>query len=182
MTHLSRAATLNVKFPPEVRHQYCFHFFSSDYLEVKNGGNSRNIIMAQVYLWRNLRVECYKIRDLVFTFTRQRWSSNTLNFEFCTISLLVMPKYEVFVTNNFWLAHCGGEVGLFRVVLRLRGTKIVLNLGQKFFFKIIYDPFLVFRNFDPLTVGFMCWSWAKMSQFILLSLRLSGIEFNLASD
>ncbi len=40
-----------------------------------------------------------------------------------------------------------------------------------------------FPKFDPLTVagmyGFMCKSWAKMSKFIPLILRLSGIEFSL---
>jgi hypothetical protein len=41
------------------------------------------------------------------------------DFEFYTVSLLVMLKYEGFVTNNFWLA------------LRLRGMKIFFNLGQK---------------------------------------------------
>ncbi len=48
------------------------------------------------------------------------------------------------------------EVGLFRVVLRLRGMKIVLNLGKNFCLKIIYDPCvfpkIVFPKFDQLTV------------------------------
>ncbi len=48
----------------------------------------------------------------------------------------------------------------------------------------LYEPILVFPKFDPLTApcardGFMCQSWAKMSKFIPLSLRLSGIEFSL---
>jgi hypothetical protein len=56
------------------------------------------------------------------------------DFEFYAVSLLVMLKYEGFVTKIFWIGPLWGEVGLFRVVLRLRGMKIFLNLGQKFFF------------------------------------------------
>jgi hypothetical protein len=49
------------------------------------------------------------------------------------------------------------KVGLFRVVLRLRGIKIVLNLGPKFFlFKSYMTPLyflkIVLSKFDPLTV------------------------------
>ncbi len=47
----------------------------------------------------------------------------------------------------------------FRVVLGLRGTKIVFNLGQKFFFSTSY-----------------------MIPLYLLSLRLSRIEFSLVSS
>jgi hypothetical protein len=54
-----------------------------------------------------------------------------------------MLKYEGFVKKQFL------------IVLRLRGIKIVYNLGQHFF-KIIYDPFIFVKNsfpkFDPLTV------------------------------
>jgi hypothetical protein len=49
-----------------------------------------------------------------------------------------------------------GEVGLFRVVLRLRGMKIFFNLGQIFFYESNMIPLyllkLVFTQFDPLTV------------------------------
>ncbi len=38
-----------------------------------------------------------------------------------------------------------GEVGLFHVVLRLRGIKIVFNLSQNLK-KIIYDPFIFAKN------------------------------------
>jgi hypothetical protein len=31
------------------------------------------------------------------------------DFEFYTVSLLIMLKYEGFVTNNFLLAHYGGR-------------------------------------------------------------------------
>jgi hypothetical protein len=56
------------------------------------------------------------------------------DFEFCTVSLLVMLKYEGFVKKQSLIGPLWEEVGLFRVVLRLRGIKIVFNLGQ-FFFK-----------------------------------------------
>ncbi len=46
-----------------------------------------------------------------------------------------------------------------------------------------------FPKFEPVTAAeimlydsFMGKSWAKMSKFIPLSLRLSGIEFSLVSD
>ncbi len=50
-----------------------------------------------------------------------------------------------------------GEVGFFRVVLRLRGMKKNFELGQKnifcffLFMNILYEPILVFPKFDPLT-------------------------------
>ncbi len=79
------------------------------------------------------------------------------DFEFCDVPLLVMLKYEGFVKNNFIFGPLGGEVGLFRVVLRLRGMKIVFNLGKKFFFYKSYMTPLyllkfVFPKFDPLTL------------------------------
>jgi hypothetical protein len=58
-----------------------------------------------------------------------------------------------------------------------------------FLFKIIIDSFIFPKNsFSKIPSincdrdGFMCWSWAKMSQIILLSLRLGRIEFSLVSD
>jgi hypothetical protein len=58
-----------------------------------------------------------------------------------------------------------------------------------FIFKIIYDP-LIFANNRSTKIrsinsgrdGFMFQSWAKMSKFISLSLRLSGIEFSVLLD
>jgi hypothetical protein len=80
-----------------------------------------------------------------------------------------------------------GELRLFRVVLRLRGMKNYFERGQKnilLFF--IYEPltwantsFSEIRSINCARDGFMCQSWAKMSKFIPLSLRLSGIEFSL---
>ncbi len=51
--------------------------------------------------------------------TKTKWNKGTLkvhknenffglDFEFCTVSLLVMLKYEGFVKNNFGLGHYGG--------------------------------------------------------------------------
>ncbi len=44
------------------------------------------------------------------------------DFDFCTVSLLVIVKYEGFVKKIFLIGPLWGEVGLFRVVLRLRGS------------------------------------------------------------
>ncbi len=41
------------------------------------------------------------------------------------------------------------------------------------------NRFSKIRSINSGTDGFMCKSWAKMSKFIPLSLRLSGIEFSL---
>ncbi len=75
-----------------------------------------------------------------------------------------------------------GDIGLFHIVLRLRDNK-------NYFLKIIYDPLIFAKNsFSKILSincdrdGFMCWSWAKMSKFIMLSLRLRGIEFSLVCD
>ncbi len=83
-----------------------------------------------------------------------------------------------------------GEVWFFRVVLRLCGIKKIFELGQKnilFFF--IYEPFIwantsfsEIRSINSARDGLMCWSWTKISNFIPLSLRLSGTEFSLISD
>jgi hypothetical protein len=58
--------------------------------------------------------------------------------------------------QKFLIGPLWGEVGLFRVVLRLRGIKIVLNLSQIFFLKSYMTPLyllkMVFQKFDPLTV------------------------------
>jgi hypothetical protein len=65
-----------------------------------------------------------------------------LNMKVCKTQFLIGPQW--------------GEVGLFRVVLRLRGTKIVINLGQKFIFILfksymtpLYFLKIVFTKFDP---------------------------------
>jgi hypothetical protein len=62
-------------------------------------------------------------------------------------------------------------------------------MPKKFIFLIIYDPlifannrFSKIRSINSGRDGFMCQSWAKMSKFIPLSLRLSRIEFSLVSD
>jgi hypothetical protein len=82
-----------------------------------------------------------------------------------------------------------GEVRLLRVVLRLRGTKKNFQARPTFLLKIIDDPFIFATNsFSKIqstnsdSDGFMWRSWAKMSKFVLLSLRLSGIGFRLVRD
>ncbi len=72
---------------------------------------------------------------------------------------------------------------------RLKKTKGKKNfkVSQKNFFKIIMTPLcllkIVFPNLiHELRQGWLCRSWDKISTFILLSLRLSGIEFPLVSD
>jgi hypothetical protein len=79
------------------------------------------------------------------------------DFDFCIVSLLVMLIYEGFVKKLFLIWPLWGEVGLFRVVLRLRGMKIIFNLGQKIVFFLscmtpLYLLIIVFPKFDPLTV------------------------------
>ncbi len=74
----------------------------------------------------------------------------------------------------------------------LKTTRNEKNFQERpnfFFFQIIYDPlifadnrFSKIRSINSNRNGFMCQSWAKMSKFIPLSLRLSEIEFSLVSD
>ncbi len=103
------------------------------------------------------------------------------DFEFCTVPLLVKLKYEGFVRNNFWLAHYGGEVGLFHVVLRLRGMKIVFSPGQKnkkiknhIWLLYIFgkNSFSKIRSINCDRDGIMCWS----------DETIGGIEFSLVWD
>ncbi len=75
-------------------------------------------------------------------------------------------------------------------ILRLRKMKKFFELGQKnilFFFHLwtLYmSQYKFFQNLihNCARDGFMCQSWAKMSKFNPLSLRLSGIEFSLVWD
>ena len=84
-----------------------------------------------------------------------------------------------------------GELRLFRIVLRLPGIKKNFhfrqqkNLFLKSYITLKYFQLIDFPKFEPLTTAEMALCrkpWAKMSKFILLSLRLSGIEFSLVSD
>ncbi len=71
--------------------------------------------------------------------------------------------------------------------LKTKPKKKFQDRPKNFFsFKIIYDPlifannrFSKIRSINSNRDGFMCQSWAKMSKFIPLSLRLSGIEYSL---
>jgi hypothetical protein len=94
------------------------------------------------------------------------------------------------MTKIFLIGLVLEEVRFFRVVLRLRGMEKNFELGQKiYFFFFIYEPFIwantsfsKIRSINYVRDGLMCRSWAKMTKFIPLSLRLSGIEFSLVSD
>ncbi len=64
---------------------------------------------------------------------------------------IIRFRAKIFLIGPLW-----GELRLFCVVLRLRGMKIFVELGQKniFFFSFInplHEPILVFPKFDPLT-------------------------------
>jgi hypothetical protein len=71
----------------------------------------------------------------------------------------------------------GGELRLFRIVLRLRGTKNNFKIGQIFYiFKISYEPFTFAKNsfFQIQSInsnrdGFMCQYWTKMSKIIFFA-------------
>jgi hypothetical protein len=67
-----------------------------------------------------------------------------------------------------------------------RNEKNFQDRPKIFFFKsymtLKYLVIIDFPKFEPLTAAEMWKSWAKMSKFIPLSLRLSGIEFSLVSD
>jgi hypothetical protein len=120
----------------------------------------------------------------------QDWDISWLRFWNLYYFFVSYVKILRFYKKKFLIGPFWREVRFFRVVLGLRGITIVFNLGQKnFFFNIIYDPFKFAKNsfskiwsINCVMDGFQCQSWAKMSKFIPLSLRLSGIEFSLVSD
>jgi|LakMenE18May11ns_1017448.scaffolds.fasta_scaffold9429400_1 hypothetical protein len=109
------------------------------------------------------------------------------NLQYFFVSYVNILK---FCKKNFWIGPLLGEVRFFRVVLRLRRMKKNFELGQNFLiFFFIYEPFIWANisfskiwSINCVREGFMCWSGAKMSNFIPLSLRLSEIEFSLVSD
>jgi hypothetical protein len=71
---------------------------------------------------------------------------------------------------------------LFRVVLRLKGTKQIFKLGQIIFDLFIFAKKRFFQKFDPLTTTLCVDLGPKCKKFIPLSLRLNGIEFRLVCD
>jgi hypothetical protein len=82
----------------------------------------------------------------------------------------------------------GGATIIPRSPRTTRNEKKISRQG-KIFLKIIYDPYIfAYNRFSKIWTinsgrdGFMWKSWAKMSKFIPLSLRLRGIEFSLVSD
>jgi hypothetical protein len=112
---------------------------------------------------------------------------NGSGFELCTISLLVMPKYSGLKFFYFYWAHMGGGT-IIPCSLQTKTNKKIYKLDQKIsFLQIKFVPFIYFSNnmFSKIQSinsdrdGLMSPSWAKMSKFIPLSLKLSGIEFSL---
>ncbi len=97
------------------------------------------------------------------------------DFEFCTIECQLCINKKILVKKFFDWTIIGGAT---------RNEKNFLDRPNFFlFFKSYVTPkyllIIDFPKFNPLTAadGIMWKSWAKMSKFIPLSLRLSGIEF-----
>ncbi len=116
----------------------------------------------------------------------QEWELFWLRFWILYFFIVNYVKILRFCKKNFLIGPLLEEVRF----LGLRGMKTIFELGQKiFFYFFIYEPFIwantcfsEIRSINCARDGFMCWSWAEMPKFILLSLRLSGIEFSLISD
>jgi hypothetical protein len=111
------------------------------------------------------------------------------DFEICNTSFISYVKILRFCKNKFLIGPVLKEVRFFHTVLRLRGMEKNFEVGKKKIYFFIYEPFIWAKtsfseiwSINCARDGFMRWPWAKMSKFILLSLRLSGIEFNLVSD
>ncbi len=86
------------------------------------------------------------------------------------------------------MEHYRGATIIPRSLKTTRNEKNFQDRPKKFLFlksymTLKYLLIIDFPKFDPLTAaemdGFMWKSWAKMSKFIPLSLRLCGIEFSL---
>jgi hypothetical protein len=76
----------------------------------------------------------------------QDWDFFSSNLKF-VLFLCQLCQHIKILQKNFLIGPFWGEVRFFRVVLGLRGIKIVFNLGQNIFvFNIIYDPFLFAKN------------------------------------
>ena len=118
----------------------------------------------------------------------QDWEFFWLRFWNLHYFLVSYVKILKFYKKNFLIGPLLGEVRVFREVLGLRRMKKNFELGQKKFFFLSsimdpkYDPILVFWKFNQLNAPgtTLCVDLGvKMSNFIPLSLRLSGIEFSL---
>jgi hypothetical protein len=120
----------------------------------------------------------------------QDWEFFWLRFWNLRYFFVSYVKILSFYKKKFWIGPLLGEVQFFRVVLGLRGMKKLFELGPKiFFFFFNYGPsiwpytsFLKIQSMKCSRNDFMCRFGVKMSNFIPLSLRLSGIEFILVSD
>ncbi len=85
--------------------------------------------------------------------------------------------------GHFWGAT------IIPISLKIMGNKNIFEARLNFFLFYVINPLIFAKNrfskipyFNSDRDGFMCPYWAKMSKFIPLSLRLSGIEFCLVSD
>ncbi len=65
----------------------------------------------------------------------QDWHFFGFDFKFCTVSLLVMLKYEGFVKHIFWLATTGGGK-IIPCSLKTTGNKNYFQPRPKFFFNL----------------------------------------------
>jgi hypothetical protein len=135
------------------------------------------------------------ISRMVFTIPFTVWLKGTqdqdlfgFDFEICNISLLV--KILRFSKKKFFYwASIGGGTIFPRSLKTMRNEKKIWARSKNILFFFIYVPFkwantsfYKIWSINCARDGFICWSWAKMSIYILLTLRLSGIEFSLVSD
>jgi hypothetical protein len=93
------------------------------------------LVHIKWFLWihENIWETLYSLLEIASVSLKVHKNENFFvsNFEFCSISLLVMLKYYGFVKKNFDGAFLG-ELRLFSLVLRLWGTKKFFKLGQFF--------------------------------------------------
>jgi hypothetical protein len=119
----------------------------------------------------------------------QDWNFSWLRFWNLYYFFVSYVKIERFYPKKILIGPLLGEVRFFRVVLGLRRMKKNFSKVKIVLFFFICEPFIwantsfsKVRSNNCARDGFKSQSWAKMSKFIPLSLRLSGIEFSLVSD
>ncbi len=109
----------------------------------ENFGSSKNI--AAIFLWLLVAAALHSVaatapRHVALKGT-QEWEFLWLRFWILYCFIASYAEKWRLCKKKFLIGPLWGEVGLFSVVLRLRGMKIVYNLGfQKKFFWIIYMP------------------------------------------
>jgi hypothetical protein len=118
----------------------------------------------------------------------QDWDFFCFDFEIRNISLIitVCQNIKILQKNFFDWASIGGRWIFPRIPKTTRNEKKFWGRSKKYFLFFIYEPFIwantSFSEIWSINWSIMRWSWSKMSKFIPLSLRLSGIEFSLVSD